>query len=45
MLLIVATLGAIGAALFRRQPRWLAHMLRGTPASTSSPANLKEAAQ
>ena len=35
MLLILATLGAIGAALFGRRPGWLAYAPRGTPASAS----------
>lgn len=35
MLLIVAILGAIGAALFGRQPRWLAHLRRRMPALPS----------
>ena len=56
MLLIVATFAAIGAALLRRRPAWLA--LRRVPVSASRsnsrpalprpapapPANLKEAA-
>ncbi len=57
MLLIVATLGAIGVALFRRRPQWLARVLRRTSASRpravrpgpalalTAPANSTEAAR